>query len=166
FADVLVKLIGVGYFALNLDLCEALGDFSIHVDVQIFAMLDQEQGVDLVAQTVSSLLFDHLLQFGSADPFLAKLRLQFLPRSFELTPGDDVAIDFGRNLLDHPDIRRQTNTYKREKSCAQPKVHMKILSRKLGENVSVTHMPWRDGEATGARCQVLGARDRSNTSEP
>ena len=106
FLDVRLELVGIGDLGAHLNVGELARHLGIDVDVQILGLLHQQKLVDLVAQRVGRVVPDFFLQLLAVQPFAAETALQIALLRFELSPRDDVAIDFGGNLLDDTDVRR------------------------------------------------------------
>ena len=108
-----MEFVRVGDFAVQLNGSDALGDLAVDVNIQIFAMLHQQQLIDLITQGVLFALFDGFLEGRSVDTLLLELGFDLLPASLDLAFGNDVAVDLGDDLFDHSDIRGRAYTYKR-----------------------------------------------------
>ena len=107
FADEGLKLIGVGDLLLHLDFGKPARDFGVDIDVEVLALLHEEQGVDLFAQRVSGVFVHRLLEAGSTEPLALGLGLDLDSFPGKFAAGDDVAVDFGGDLFDHLDVVRR-----------------------------------------------------------
>ena len=96
-----MELVRIADLVLELDVGEFSGHIGIHVDVQLFALLDEQKLIDLVPEAIRLALLQQLTPLLRRHILLFQFRLQNLPALIELAAGDNVAIDLGHDLLDH-----------------------------------------------------------------
>ena len=104
FADEGLELVGIGDLLLHLDFGEAAGDVRIHGDVEVLALLHEQELIDLVAERVGVVFVDGLLKARPAQTLALGLGFDLEPLPGKFAASDDVAVDFGGDLFDDFDV--------------------------------------------------------------
>ncbi len=126
----LMKLIRIGDLVLDLNVGQFLRNLGIHVNIQLLALLDQQQLIDLVAQPVRLACLQQILSLLRRYILLFQFLFQNHPALLQLAPGDDVAVDLRYNLFDYPylvDIGSPYAAGKDEKNWENLRCHITPL---------------------------------------
>jgi hypothetical protein len=102
--DERLEFVGVGNLLLHLNLSQAARDLGVHADIEVLALLHEQQGIDFIAQRVGGVFVHRLLQAGPVKTLALRLRLDLEALLVKLATSDDIAVDFGGDLFDDFDV--------------------------------------------------------------
>jgi len=99
--DEFMKLIRIRNLLVRLNLRHAPRDVGVYVDAEVFALLHQEEFIDLIAQPVCHAFVGGIFERSAEHALLPVLSFECQPLFIELAARNDLPVHFGDDLFDH-----------------------------------------------------------------
>src|SRR5262249_48932122 len=131
---------------------------------------DQQQGIDLIFESVRLTLLQQLLDLGFRRFLLLEFRLQRLPAALELAAGDDITIDFSHDLFDYLHLGRGKGAENGQKYCHYSGNHIQPIIQQyagrargyVGTLVAIGFPGW-SLQRSPVESSILGSRCVAST---